>query len=254
MIENTHTSFDVAFPFKIIDLSHTLMSNIPTWDAGCGFVQEITDDYLTVKNQTSFRVMALSMHAGIGTHLDAPRHCIRNGASVDVLDLNTLCMPCAVIDVSSKAHETFMLSPQDILEHEDTHGLLVPGSCVMVYTGWDARWQDPDAYRNTLVFPSVSREAAALLLTRGVTALGIDTLSPDPAASKYPVHHLFLGAGKILLENVAGLAHMPPRGAFIMAMPLKLHDGTESPIRLIGLVEKEPSPINDVGRSAPGAQ
>lgn len=229
----------MIFPFKIIDLSHALTPNIPTWDGGCGFVQEVTDDYLPQEDQTSFRVMALSMHAGIGTHLDAPRHCVRDAASVDALDLNTLCMPCAVMDVSSKTHETFMLLPQDILDHESAHGPLDPGSYVMVYTGWDARWKDPDAYRNNLIFPSVSRDAAELLLTRSVAALGIDTLSPDCEASGYGVHHLFLGTGKILLENVAGLAHMPPRGAFVMAMPLKLKDGTESPIRLIGLIAKE---------------
>ena len=228
----------MTFPFKIIDLSHTLAPNIPAWDPGCGFVQEIVNDDIHHDETASFRVMHLSMHAGIGTHLDAPNHCERDGKSVDALDLNSLCMPCTVIDVSTKSHETFVVSPQDIHEHEEVCAPLESGSCVMVYTGWEARWHDPVAYRNNLTFPSVSRETAALLLNRGVAALGIDTLSPDCGTSDYGVHKLFLGAGKILLENVAGLALMPPSGAFVMALPLKLLGGTESPVRLIGLVEK----------------
>ena len=68
---------------------------------------------------------------------------------------------------------------------------------------------------------------------------GIDTLSPDRPEDSFKVHQIFLGAGKILIENVANLDSMPPVGGFIMALPIKIKDGTEAPVRLIGLIESK---------------
>jgi len=106
----------------------------------------------------------------------------------------------------------------------------------MVYTGWSAFWNNPLKYHNNHAFPSVSIEAAEFLMHRGVFALGIDTLSADRPDNGFLVHKCFLGTGRILIENVAHLDQMPPYGAFIMALPLKIKNGTESPIRLVGLL------------------
>jgi kynurenine formamidase len=84
----------------------------------------------------------------------------------------------------------------------------------MVKTGWSKFWHTPSKYHNNHVFPSVSSEAASLLLERGVNAIGIDTLSPDRPEDGFNVHKLFLGADKIIIENVANLGSMPPTGGF----------------------------------------
>lgn len=49
----------------------------------------------------------------------------------------------------------------------------------MIQTGWSKFWDKPEKYHNNYIFPSVSLEAAKIFLKRGVSALGIDTLSPD---------------------------------------------------------------------------
>lgn len=69
--------------------------------------------------------------------------------------------------------------------------------------------------------------------------LGIDTLSPDRPGAGYPVHQLFLGAGKYLIENVANAVKLPAVGSYILALPLKLLQGTEAPLRLVALINKE---------------
>jgi kynurenine formamidase len=107
----------------------------------------------------------------------------------------------------------------------------------MVKTGWSKFWHDPLKYHNNHVFPSVSSEAASLLLELGVSAIGIDTLSPDRPKDGFKVHKLFLGADKIIIENVANLGSMPPTGGFVMVLPIKIQDGTEAPVRLVGLIE-----------------
>ena len=53
----------------------------------------------------------------------------------------------------------------------------------------------------------------------------------------FKVHQALLGCQKMIIENVANLDLMPPMGAFVMVMPLKVKDGTEAPIRLVGLMK-----------------
>ena len=229
----------MTFPYKLIDLTHTLEASIPTWNGGCGFNHERQQDYADCEGEDKFRVMKMSMDAGIGTHMDAPSHCIQSGKCIHDFDVNDLCMPCVVIDVSDKCHALYSLSPEDIANFESKYGPIAKGSCVIVKTGWNKFWTELEKYRNNHVFPSVSPEAANLLVDRGVSALGIDTLSPDRPEDGFKVHQIFLGTGKILIENVANLDNMPPVGGFIMTLPIKIKDGTEAPVRLIGLIERE---------------
>ncbi len=228
----------MRFPFQLIDLTHTLYSDIPTWSGGCGFSHDLHIDYIDCQVEDKFRVMKVKMHSGIGTHMDAPSHCIQGGKCIDQFTLNDLCMPCFVIDISHKAHERYSLSCEDILEFESSFGKITQDSCVMVKTGWERFWKTPNQYRNNHIFPSISQEASCFLLERGVKALGIDTLSPDRPEDGFKVHQSFLGKGNLLIENVAHLNEMPAYGAYIMALPLKIKDGTEAPIRLVGLTLK----------------
>lgn len=227
----------MTFPYKLIDLTHLLDNTIPTWNGGCGFNHDVHIDYADCTSEDKFRVMKVKMHAGIGTHMDAPSHCIAGGRFIHDFDVNDLSMPCVVIDVSDKCFERYSLSVQDVEDFESQFGPIAQGSCVMVKTGWSKFWHTPSKYHNNHVFPSVSLEAVELLLERGVNALGIDTLSPDRPEDGFNVHKAFLGADKIIIENVANLGSMPPTGGFVMVLPFKIKDGTEAPIRLVGLIK-----------------
>ncbi len=227
----------MPFPYKLIDLTHTLESGIPTWNGGCGFKHELDLDYDDCEGKDKFRVMNFWMHAGIGTHMDAPSHCIPGGKCIHEFDVNDLIFPCVVIDISAKADERYSLTPEDIRAFESKQGTIMKDSCVMIKTDWEKFWCSPEKYHNNHVFPSVSIQAANLLLQRGVAALGIDTLSPDRPEDGFKVHRAFLGNGKIVLENVAGLDKMPPMGSYIMALPIKVKQATEAPLRLVGLIE-----------------
>lgn len=224
-----------TFPYKMIDLTHTLHADTPSWDGGCGFKQSIKLDYNDCGHGITFRVQQLNMHAGIGTHIDAPAHCDPEGATIEALPLDTLVSPCVLIDVSHHTEENYTVSPEDIERFEKEHGHIMPGTFVMIRTGWEKYWQDAKKYCNEHVFPAVSEAAAMLLLSRHISGLGIDTLSADRPDAGFPVHHLLLKAGKYLIENAANLSALPTTGSFILAMPIKGKDLTEAPIRLIGL-------------------
>lgn len=66
----------MIFPYKIIDLTHTLDEQIPSWSGGCRFNIEVKLDYSDCRQNEEFRVQQFKMHAWIGTHMDAPAHCI----------------------------------------------------------------------------------------------------------------------------------------------------------------------------------
>jgi kynurenine formamidase len=226
-----------TFPFEPIELTHTLDETAPTWDGLCGFTQTITNNY----GQTAtfvpfpFRVQQISLRSGIGTHVDAPSHLMPDGLSIDSLPLTHLFAPCVVLDIAEKMNDRSTLSVQHILSFEKEHGPLSQGTIVMVRTGWDIFWSNPEKYRNNNIFPSVSKEAAILLLERKIVALGTDTPSPDRPEDGYPVHSLMLGNNIYLIENATNLHALAPSGDFIACLPLKMKDGSEAPIRLIGL-------------------
>jgi kynurenine formamidase len=225
--------------FTIIDLTHTISSYTPTWKGNCGFEHKMVRDHKDCSTKTKFRNHFIQMEAGIGTHMDAPVHCIAGGKSIAELSLEELICPCVVIDVSEKVTESYKFSPKDILDFEENHGKIQPGSFAIIYTGWERFWFDPEKYRNNYVFPSITKEAASLLLERDIGGIGIDTLSPDLPEDDYPVHQLILAAGKYIVENVANASKMPPTGAYSFALPIKIEEGSEAPVRLIGMLLKE---------------
>ncbi len=222
----------MSFPYKIVDLTHTLDPTIPSWTGGCAFNHEIKLDYEQCTTNTKFRVQQLKMHAGVGTHMDAPAHCIVGGKSIDELDINNFIAPCIVIDVSDKAHENYIIGMNDIKSE------ILAKSFVMFKTGWEKFWSEPRKYHNNHVFPSVSGEVAKYLVDKDIVGIGIDTLSPDAPKNGFLVHETILGAGKYIIENAANLDSLPINNSFIMAFPIKSKGCTESPIRLVGLVSK----------------
>lgn len=214
--------------FQIIDLSQSLTPEAPTWCGSCGF------DLMTCKDYDQiFRVQKMTLQAGVGTHLDAPSHLVPGGLSVAELSLETLLVPLVIITVSAKAD--YEVSPSDIEAFEEIYGRIPEGSLVIVHTGWHRFWQDPIAYRNDHQFPALTASAAALLLERHVVGLGIDTLSPDCRDKSFPVHQLFLTAGKYIIENVGDCSRVPPIGSYALAFPLKIEAATEAPLRLVAI-------------------
>jgi len=184
-----------------------------------------------------------------GTHLDAPIHFARNRETMEQVGLERLIGPVVVIDVSEKAatDRDYRVTASDVLAFEMKHGRIEPGARVLVRTGWSSHWPDATAYlghatdATQLHFPSYGAEAAKLLVEeRRVALLGIDTASIDygPAA-EFPVHRIAASANVPGLENVTGLAALPPRGAILIALPMKIEGGSGGPTRVVALVPRE---------------
>jgi kynurenine formamidase len=209
---------------KIVDLTHQLSSEIPTWDGSCGFELSINTDYKDCTPPDLFRTQKIKCNAGKG------------GLTIDKLKLEDLVTDCVVIDVSFKADENYIIMPEVLEKFESENGKIKSNSFVIFYTGWDKHWGDKEKYINDHKFPSVDKSTAQILLDRNIAGLGIDTLSADTGQNGFPVHQVLLGAGKYLVENIANAKELPPIGAKSFVLPTKIKDATEAPIRLIALI------------------
>jgi kynurenine formamidase len=185
-----------------------------------------------------------------GTHLDAPVHFAEGHATAERVPLERLMAPAVVIDVSARAaaDRDYRLTPADVLAFEARYGRIRAGTIVLLRTGWGSHWADKKAYlgddtpgdASHLHFPSYGEEAARLLVAeRGVAALGVDVASIDYGQSNdFRVHRLAAAADVPGLENLAALETLPPTGAFVIALPMKIEGGSGGPLRAVALVPR----------------
>jgi kynurenine formamidase len=128
-----------------------------------------------------------------GTHVDAPFHFAKDGITVDLIPLQDLIAPCAVLDISAKcaaAGGEYALTAEDIEQHEREHGQIEERSILLVRTGWAQHWRQGakayvgfdentdgpyDSATSNLRFPGIGVDAAHLLISRKVAAVGLDT-------------------------------------------------------------------------------
>jgi kynurenine formamidase len=185
-----------------------------------------------------------------GTHLDAPIHFAAGRRTADQIPVRDLVAPGVVLDVTAKAatDPDYRLTRADVESWERQHGAIPKGAIVLLRTGWSARWPDAKRYlgddrpgdASHLHFPSYGKEAAQLLVeTRQVAALGVDTASIDHGPSQdFAVHQVAAAANVPGLENLAGLEALPPRGAWIVALPMKIARGSGGPLRIVALLPR----------------
>jgi kynurenine formamidase len=183
-----------------------------------------------------------------GTHLDAPIHFAEGGRTADRIPLQDLAGPAVVIDVRGAVAKDadYALTPEDVRAFESKHGEIAPGTIVLLRTGYDSRWPDRKAYfgddtpndASRLHFPSFGSDAARLLVEeRKVAVLGVDTASIDIGQSRdFQVHRIAAAKNVPGLENLAALAQLPPTGATVIALPMKIEGGSGGPVRVIALL------------------
>ena len=211
---------------------------MPSWNGHCGFNHETKLDYDDCPDEVKFRVQQIEMHAGIGTHLDTPAHCIQEGTTAESIPLESLVVPAVCVDVSAKMSPDYIVSLADVKAFEAQYGEVPAGSFVVIYTGWSQYWEISDKYHNAHRFPSVSKEVAEYLVDQNIVGLGVDTLSPDVPSAGFPVHQVILGSGRYIVENIAHADRLPACGSTVVILPLKGAGLTESAVRMIALIER----------------
>jgi kynurenine formamidase len=226
----------------VVDMAYAINDKLPAWP-GDERVFEAKVNATVEKNGYFTRSFWMLEH--YGTHMDAPAHFPPGNIPLDKIPEMHFFGPAVVVDVREEAAKDadYRLRVMRVEKWEAQHGRIMPGSIVLLRTGWGAtRWPDQARYRNmdaagVMHFPGFSVEAAKLLIERGAVGLGIDTLSIDYGASKnFEVHRVDLPAGLYNLENLANLDQLPEAGAFLIAAPIKLEGGSGGAVRVFAIL------------------
>ncbi len=240
---------------RLVDLTHAYNARTLYWPTSPSGFEMTTLAAGQTPGGYYYSANAFAAPEHGGTHLDAPVHFAEGRRTSDQVPLAQLVAPAVVIDVSARAaaDRNYRLTPDDVNAFESRHGRIPAGAMVLLRTGWSQHWGDRKAYFGSdvpndashLSFPSFGLEAARLLVEeRRVGALGVDTASIDHGpSSDFPVHRLSAAANVIGLENLAALAELPPNGATVFALPMKIEGGSGGPVRVVAVVPRfEPAP------------
>ena len=182
------------------------------------------------KDGYNMELVFMSSHTG--THMDAPIHFSKNGASIDAIPPSRLVCSASLIRVKSKANG--VITKRDIISYESKHGKLVPRKAVIFATDWSAQIRRKKGYFECN--PGISADAAAHLILRKISIVGIDSPSIDAGnAHSYPAHHSLCRAGIPIVENLVNLDRITEETFTIVLMPIKLRGATGSPVRAMAL-------------------
>jgi kynurenine formamidase len=234
---------------RIVDLTHPFDESTIYWPTEEGFVLEHGSAGMTERGYYYEAHRFRGAEHG-GTHIDAPVHFAHGRRSVDAIPVEQLVGPAVVIDVSEKcaADPDAQIEIEDLRAFEARHGALPDGVILLLHTGFGRRWPDRSAYLGTaergpaavakLHFPGLHPEAARWLARqRRVGAVGIDTASIDFGKSvAFETHRALFEAEIPALENLALLDALPPTGAFVIALPMKIAGGSGAPLRVVALL------------------
>jgi kynurenine formamidase len=233
---------------RIVDLTHPFNEKTLYWPTSPSSFELKQLAYGKTEGGFFYSSYAISAPEHGGTHLDAPIHFAEGRQTSDQIPVERLIGPAVVIDVSSKcaANRDYRATSQDVLDFEKKHGRIAARSLVLLRTGWSRFYPNRREYfgddkpgdASNLHFPSYGEDAAKLLVEeRKVAALGVDTPSIDYGQSRdFIVHQISAKANVYGLENLARLDELPPKGAVMFALPMKIERGSGGPVRAIAVI------------------
>lgn len=239
---------------KIVDLTHTLDPDFPVIILPPEFGQcarfRIEEISAYDHRGPAWKWHNISLSEHTGTHFDAPSHWISGrdlpNGSVDEINPENFVGPVVVIDCSQGAAEDddFELTPEIVEAWEAEHGLIPEDSWVLMRTDWSKK--SGAEYLNMREdgphSPGPTPEGIQFLIDkRNIRGFGTETVGTDAGQGShytppFPAHYFLHGAGKFGLQCLANLDQLPPTGAILLAAPLKIKNGTGSPLRVMAMV------------------
>lgn len=239
---------------RTIDLTQTLSPSTPTlvlppeFGQCAGFSIEEISRYDERGVAWYWNNFTVGEHTG--THFDAPIHWVSGknlpDNSLDTIQPSQFIAPAVVIDISAKAaaDPDYLLTVADIEAWEAEHGRIAPRSWILLRTDWSKRSVEDYVNRREdgAHTPGPSVEAVRFLVEeRDAHGFGVETIGTDAGQAHllnppYPAHALFHGAGRYGLQCLTNLDQLPPVGAVVVATPLKIENGSGSPLRVLALV------------------
>jgi kynurenine formamidase len=235
---------------ELVDLSHAYDQQTIFWPTSERFrLQKDADGVTPAGFYYASNSFFTAEHGG--THLDAPVHFAQGKQSVDQIPLERFFGPAVLVDVTqaSEANADYQVTVEDLTRTEADGGTIPADAIVLLRTGFSRRWPDAARYLGTaergaeavakLHFPGLHPDGARWLVAKGVRAVGIDTASIDYGQSTlFESHRILYAANLPAFENLAALDRLPARGAYLVALPMKIAGGSGAPLRAVGILPR----------------
>ena len=239
---------------KVVDLTQPLGPSTPViglppvFAASPGVTIDLISKYDDRGPAWYWNTIRMGEHTG--THFDAPIHWITGKGlpnnACDTIPAAQFIGPACVIDVIAEAarNPDFLLTPERLEQWEGEHGRIPRRAWVLLRTGWSRR-ADPASFINAGEDGPHSpgfdaRTSAILALDRDVLGVGVETIGTDAGQAgrfdpPFPNHATMHGAGKFGLASLCNLDQLPATGAIVIAAPLKIVNGSGSPLRVLAI-------------------
>jgi len=239
---------------KVVDLTQPLGPDTPVIDLppifapSPGVTMEVLSRYDDKGPAWYWNTLHLGEHTG--THFDAPVHWItgkdRANNTTDTIPARQFIGPACVIDVSKEVaqYEDFILTREQVQAWEGSNGKIPRGAWVLLRTDWskrDGRAAFLNAREDGPHSPGWHPDCLRFLAhERDVLGVGVETVGTDAGQAggfepPFPAHNIMHGAGKLGLASLRNLDQLPPTGAVLIAAPLKIVNGSGSPVRVVAL-------------------
>jgi len=187
----------------IIDISQEVLSS-KVWP---GDPMPQAETLCDMQKGDLYNLTKLSMCAHNGTHVDAPRHFIADGKTIDQLPLEAFVGDCYVArhegDVTAQDAENLL---RQAAGAGASQRLLIAGKA------------------------TVTAEAAEVFAQAGLRLIGNESQTVGPENAPMQVHLILLGAGIVLLEGVV-LTDVESGRYFLSAAPINFAGCEGAPCR-----------------------
>lgn len=170
----------------------------------------------------------LSFGSHTGTHIDAPKHFIKDGNTVDNIPLDKLKGPATLVDFTEldDLHEISIQEMQDKLKDNNPERLVLRFN-------WERMLMTSEYYQ---LHPYLSESCARWLVENGCKLIALDSPNPDCPNNNRdcdldsPVHKILLNADVVIVEGLVNTSKLPANFTLVVA-PLKIKDGDGAPSR-----------------------
>lgn len=212
----------------VIDLSLPVDNDMPGVDVSVAKRIEVE----------GWNASTLSLYSHCGTHMDAPRHFLPDGATLDQQDLHACVGPATVVNVAPA-------EPKQLIEVSDLDSIadsIQPDARLLFRTDWHKRYGTPE-YRDAL--PRISRGLAHWLVDKRVALIGVEPPSVADVNNKQElteVHQTLFRGNVVIVEGLANLDRLTSHSIHFVALPMNITGGDGSPVRAIAI---QPSPWDE---------
>jgi arylformamidase len=222
---------------EIVDLSHELFDGMPNMGrnpVSFGSIYTFEGMREVSEGRLAMQGNLIIMPEHCGTHFDAPAHFSEGGTTTAQYPVERLVLPGHLLDLTHIERGS-PITPADLEAAEGRSAQKIgPGTAVVVWTGADAYWGE-DGYETHRQYVPV--QTAQWLVDRGISLFCTDLIGmDDPSEWWWPTHDLWLQAGVPMVQQLCNLDQLAGKDFLFVALPLKMRNGTGSPVRAVAIV------------------